>query len=92
MGCNPTGLFHRREQILDCQFGEGGRVVGHRIWEDKPLAVQEAAAGIDHIGHVAFAFVFVRPDERLAQPANDAGGIVPVEQERADAVRSPNLA
>jgi hypothetical protein len=57
------------------------------VGTDEAAVVTQAAAGIDDVGDVALALVLVRLDERLAQAADDASGVVEVEQEGADAVR-----
>src|SRR5262245_26951793 len=79
-------LFHCGQHVVQGQRGEGGGVVGHGVGDDELPAVQETAAGIDHIGHVTLALIFVRLDEWLAHAADYLSRILPVEQEGADAV------
>ena len=44
------------------------------------------AAAVDDVGHVAFPADALGLQQGLAQPADDPGGIVQVEQDGADAV------
>ena len=56
--------------------------------------VQKAAAGVNHVRDVAFAFILVGHDEWIAQAADDFSRIVMIKQERADAIfphRSPRF-
>src|SRR5690348_1437134 len=48
--------------------------------------MQETAAGVNDVGDIAFAFVFIWRDQRFAHPANHFGGVLAVEQKRPNAI------
>src|SRR5204863_6887762 len=74
------------QDVVDCQGGEACAVIGHGVGNDELPAVEQAATGINDVRHVTFTLVFVGFDQRLAQPANDFGRIVQIQQECADAI------
>lgn len=85
-GVYSSGLFHRREDFTERHSGEGGGVVGHGVGNDELALMDEAAAGVNDIGNVAFAFLFVRLDKRFAGAAKNPGGVIAIEEKSADAV------
>src|SRR6185503_7746566 len=48
--------------------------------------MEQTAAGVNHVGHIAFPLVGIRSDEWLPQPTDNLGWILAVEQERTDAI------
>jgi len=81
-----SGLFHAVQHLVQRHGGEGGGIIGHGVGDNELPVPQQAATGIDHVGHIAFALAFVGLDERLAQASDDLRGLVQIEQERAEAI------
>ena len=48
--------------------------------------MEQRAASIDDVGHIAFPFVLVRLEQGLAKTADHLAGIVAIQQKRANAV------
>ena len=61
-------------------------MIGQAIGDDQLALMNQSAAGINDIGHVAFALVLIRLQQRLAKAADHLAGIVAIQQKRADAV------
>src|ERR1022692_3347315 len=58
------------------------------LGNDQFAVVKESAAGINDVRHVAFTLLLVRFEQGFAEAAYHFAGIVVIEEERADAVRS----
>src|SRR5882762_8728305 len=78
--------LHRLQQFVERDAGEARGRVAHGIGDDEFALMQNRAAGVNHVRHVAFALGFVRGKQRFAKAANYARGVVQVEQERAEAI------
>ena len=50
--------------------------------------MEQSAARINDVGYVAFPFALIRFEQGFSQAADHFGGIVAIEEERADAVLS----
>ena len=74
-----------RKHFIQSHRGESRCVIGHGVRDDELALMDEATAGIDDIGDVAFALVLVGLDDRFAG-AGELRRIIAVEQKRADAV------
>src|ERR1700691_5510879 len=61
-------------------------VVGQTIGNNQIAVVDQSAAGINDIWHIAFTLVLVGHEQGLAKVADHLGGIVAIEKERAQAV------
>src|SRR5688572_12833347 len=79
-------LFHCGQHVAQRKRGEGGAVIGLGVGDDELSPVDQTAAGVNDVGHVAFALVFVGLDQRFAEAANDFGRIVQIQEECADAI------
>lgn len=71
---------------MEVDGGKAGGGVGNGVGHDKDAMVNEGAAGVDDIGHVAVTFVGSGPEEGLWEAPDDTGGIIAVEEDGADAV------
>lgn len=65
-------LRHRRQHLVERDGGKGRGGIGHRVGNDQLPVVHEASTGIHDVRHIAFAFVRVGGDQRLAQAADHA--------------------
>jgi hypothetical protein len=74
------------EEFAQRNGGEAGGGVGDGVGKDEDAVVDEGAAGIDDVGHVAFALVGGGAEEGLFETPDDARGIVAVKEGGADAV------
>src|SRR5215471_4676663 len=81
-----NSLLHGCQDLIHWDGGEVGGVIGHGVREDELTIVDERAAAIDNIWHVAFALGLARFEQRFAQAAKNARGIIEIEQERANAI------
>jgi hypothetical protein len=74
------------ERITQRDDGDAGGGVGAGVGEDEVWAVDHGAATVDDIGHIAFALVGGGAEEGFAQAADDARGVMEVEEDGAEAV------
>src|ERR1035438_135805 len=81
-------LLHSIEYLSERDCGETRGVIGQTIGNDQFALVEQSAARIDNIGHVACPLVLVRLKQRFAETANHFGWIIAIQEERADAVFS----
>ena len=66
------------EQGVERQADHCGSLVTHGIGEDEPAAVDECAAAIDHVRHIALALVAFGGDQGFVQPAENPHGFVEI--------------
>src|SRR3984885_9329059 len=88
MTCGSAFRTHGSQYLFKRDSREAGSMVGQTIRNDQLTVMEQSAARIDHVGHVAFPFPLVGFEQRLAEAPDHFGGIVAIEQERADAVLS----
>src|ERR1700730_5972920 len=62
--------------------------IGYGVRQNDLIIVPHRSAGIDHVGNVAFALRWLRPQQRFDRTRQHLGGIVLVEQRRADRISS----
>ena len=79
-------LFHRGQELVEREGSEGGGGVAHRVRDDQFPAMQEAAAGVNDIRHIAFALGFVGLSNGSRRRPMTCVGIFQIEQKRADAI------
>ena len=79
---------HGRQHFIEGNRSETGGVVGHGIGNDQFAVVHESAAGINDIRHVPLTLPLIRLEQGFTQAADHFAGIVAVEEECADAIRS----
>ena len=58
--------IHCGQHIAQRKRGEGGAAIGRCVGNDELSAVDQAAAGVNDVGHVAFPLVFVGLDQGFA--------------------------
>src|SRR5258708_31474413 len=80
--------MHGSQRVIEWDGRETGGVIGHTIRNDQFAVVEESAARINDVGHVAFPFVLVGFEQRLAEATDHFGRIIAIEEERTDAVPS----
>ena len=80
--------MHGSQHFIEGNRSETGCVVGHAIGNDQFAVVEESATGINDIRHVPFTLPLVRFEQGFAEAADHFAGIIVIEEERADAVRS----
>ncbi len=66
------------QEFVEGDGSEAGGGVGHGVGENEDAVVDEGTAGVDDVGHVAFAFVGGGTEERFFQASDDARGIASV--------------
>jgi serine/threonine-protein kinase len=76
----------RRQQGVQIHAHDAGGPVAHGVGNDHLPAVDEPPAAVHHVGHIAFTAAALGFDEGFPQPADDPGGILQVQQDRAYAV------
>ena len=81
-------LVHGSQHFIEGNRSETGGVIGHAIGNDQFAVVEESATGINDVRHVAFTLPLVRFEQGFAEAADHFAGIIVIEEERADAVRS----
>ena len=74
------------EKLVEGHGRHADRRVADSVRDDQGARMEERAAGVDDVGHVAVLLVGSRAEERLTQPPEDPGGVLEVEQDCADAV------
>jgi len=52
-----SGSYHRLEDGIDRNRGEGAGIIGHGVGDDQLAVMDESAATADDVGHVALALV-----------------------------------
>src|SRR6266849_754053 len=71
-------VIHGSQHLIEWDGRESGGVIGHTIRNDQFAVVEESAARINDVGHVAFPFVLVRfeptPWLRTSHPASVSMG------------------
>src|SRR5246127_1790866 len=82
-------LFNDRgQQLRKWRGGEADGAVGDPVGDHQGVGVNERAAGVDDVGHVAVLFVASGAEQWASQLAEHPGRIVEVKQNRADAIRA----
>ena len=71
---------------MEFDGGKAGGGVGNGVGHDEYAVVNEGAAGVDDIGHVAVALVEGGAEEGFFETSDNPGGIIAVEEDGADAV------
>src|ERR1700722_8247567 len=71
-----TLSIHCGEQGVHGNGGEAGGGIAHCVGDNEFAPMQQGAAGINDVRHIAFALGFVGAQQWFAQPANDSRGIV----------------
>src|SRR5713101_1656188 len=79
-------LMHGSQHLIEWNGSDARGVIGQTIRNDELAVVEERAARINDVGHVAFPFVVVGCEQRFAEAADYFGGIIAIEEERTDAV------
>src|SRR6476646_10361381 len=80
--------LHGSQHLAQRDGCEAGSVIGKAVGNDQFTIVDQRAASINDIRYVAFSLILVRTEQGFAEAADDFGGILAIEQERANAVFS----
>src|ERR1019366_8599948 len=81
-------LIHGSQHLSEWDGCETRGVIGQTIGNDQFSVVEQSAAGINDIGHIAFTLVLVRLEQGFAEPSNHFGGILAIKEERAYTILS----
>src|SRR5216684_1195285 len=81
-------LVHGSQHFIEGNGSETGGVVGHAVGNDQFAVVEESATSINDVRHVAFTLLLIRFEQGFAEASDHFAGIIVIEEERADAVRS----
>src|ERR1035438_5789367 len=84
----PPCSIHRAQQVSQRDGCEPRGLIGQSIRNNQFAVVQQGAASIDDIGHVAFTLVLIRLEQWLAKPSNHFTWIIAIQQERTNAILS----
>jgi len=85
---DDTFLVHGSQHSSEGNGSETGGVIGHSIGDDEFAIVEESATGVNDVRHVAFTLLLVGSEQGFAEAADHFAGIIVIEEERPDAVRS----
>src|SRR5581483_3059882 len=80
--------MHGSQQLAKWDGREARGVIGQTVRDDQFAVVDQSATGVNDVRHVAFAFVFIWFEQRFVEAADHFGGIITIEEERADAIPS----
>src|SRR5450631_518839 len=81
-------LVHGSQHFIEGNGSETGGVIGHGVGNDQFAVVNESPAGINDIRNVPLTLALIRLEQGFMEATDHFAGIVAIEEERADAVRS----
>ena len=81
-------LLDGSQHFIEGSRGETCGVIGHGIGNDQFATVHESTAGINDIRNVPLTLGLIRLEQGFTQAADHFAGLVEIEEECADAVRS----
>src|SRR5580698_1174778 len=73
------GGLHGRQHLTERYSRETRGVVSQTVRDNQFALVEQSAASVNNVGHVAFPFVLVGLEQRLAKAADHFAGIVAIQ-------------